>query len=163
MVGCSYIFTFTIFWHLHLCDLCRILRMTMRQVLKWEDWGSVKFNCSELHNCWVEKQGLTQRCVWAQIHARSTRSGVSHPKWQTSSVCNSPGWPPPRWVDLVLKKTGVKRMLGLRQTQLCQWTSFSKCLFCYDIFFPLKDGLMMREWIIWRNPFNKHLLRIYKC
>lgn len=85
--------------------------------------------------------------IWRQVCV-SSNCGLFHWEWRTSSqvagflrLYPSSGGSPPQWVDLVVKKTGGKgmvgsggkrmvgsggkRMVGLGQTQLCQWTSCS--------------------------------------
>lgn len=96
-------------------------------------------------------------------------------EWHTSSqvagfLCLYPssGGPPSGWVELVIKKTGGKRMVGSEgkrmdgsgQTQLCQWTSCSKCLSYCDSYFQ-KMGFWRRNrsygGICSKQTFVEHL------
>lgn len=105
--------------------------------------------------------------IWCQVCVSSNR-GLFHWEWHTSSqvagfLCLYPlsGGSPPQWVDLVVKKTGGKgmfgsggkrmvgsggkRMVGLGQTQLCQWTSCSKCLSYHRWLLFSKDGFLKKK------------------
>lgn len=111
----------------------KIRRLRLREVdllqVTWLLGGKAGFRC--------------QVCV-------SSNPCLLHWEWHASSqvadfLCPYPlsGGPPPGWVELVIKKTrekrmvgsGGKRMDGSGPTQLCQRTSCSKCLSYCDFYF----------------------------